>query len=126
MDHPIDKAVRDKLRALAPNQMALASAIGRSQGWLSKYMEGGGTATIDDVVRIAAAFIGVNVQPLSELERRLLKAFRGIPEERREDAVAVFEPIAKRYRLERPQGSTVTAAHTPPATARKERGKRKA
>jgi transcriptional regulator with XRE-family HTH domain len=83
LSHPIDQAVRSKLRELAPNQVALASAIGRSQGWLNKYMQGDGTATIDDLVRIACAFIGVNVQPLSELERRLLKAFRGIPDDLR-------------------------------------------
>jgi transcriptional regulator with XRE-family HTH domain len=124
LSHPIDQAVRSKLRELAPNQVALASAIGRSQGWLNKYMQGDGTATIDDLVRIACAFIGVNVQPLSELERRLLKAFRGIPEDRRDDAVAVFEPIAKSYRLGRPQGSTAPAVHTPPATSRKARGRR--
>jgi transcriptional regulator with XRE-family HTH domain len=128
MDHPIDAAVRAKLRELSPNQQALADVIGRSQGWLNKYMHGDGNATLDDIVRIAAAFVGVNVQPLTELERRLLKAFRAVRGERREDAVTVFENISKGklYRPEQPQESTEPTVHTPPATSRKGRGKRKA
>lgn len=126
LEHPIDAAIREKLRMLAPNQPALSGAIGRSQGWLNKYMNGDGNATIDDLVRIAAAFVGMNAEPLNDLERRLLRAFRRIPEDRKEDAVGVFEPIAKSYRLGRPQGSTAPVEHTPPASSHKGRGTRKA
>lgn len=124
MEHPIDAAVRAKLRELAPNQPELGATIGRSQGWVNKYMHGDGHATIDDVIRIAAAMIGVNVQPLTELERRLLKAWRRVPEARREDALVVLETVAKRYQLGQSQESTAPEAHTPPATNRKGRGKR--
>lgn len=124
MEHPIDAAVRAKLRELAPNQPALAATIGRSQGWVNKYMNGDGHATIDDVIRIAAALIGVNVQPLTEVERRLLKAWRRVPDGRREDALVVLETVAKRYQLQQSPESNEPEAHTPRATGRKERGKR--
>jgi transcriptional regulator with XRE-family HTH domain len=125
--HPIDAEVRERLRKSEPNQIELAKRIGRSQGWVNKYMNGGGTATIDDLIRIAAAMIGVESSPLTGLERRLLKAFRGIQDAaRRDDAVLVFEGIAKGYRRAQPPGSAAPAAHTPPATSRKARGKRKA
>lgn len=123
--HPIDAEIRERLRKSEPNQIELSKRIGRSQGWLNKYMNGGGNATIDDLIRIAAAMIGFEAAPLTGLERRLLKAFRGVRPERHEDAVVVFENIAK-GRLLRPQESDAPAAHTPPATSRKSRGKRKA
>lgn len=125
LTHPIDEAIREKVREMKPNQPALAAAIGRSQGWVNKFMHGDGNATIDDLVRIAAAIIGVNAQPLTELERRLLKVLRGIPEPRREDALSVLETVAKGYRHEPHQGLDAPAAHTPPATVHKARGTRK-
>ena len=122
--HPIDEEIRERLRRLNPNQVEFAKRIGRSQGWLNKFMNGAGHATIDDVIRITAAVIGADAAPLTELERRLLRSFRGIPNQgRREDAVAVFEGIAKSYQREPLQESDAPAAHRPQATSRKGRSK---
>lgn len=125
LQHPIDAAIRARLREMAPHQSSLAATIGRSQGWLNKFMNGGGNATIDDLVRIAAVFVGVAVQPINEPERRLLRAFRKVRADRQEDAVLVFENIAKGYRTERPQESIAREAHMPPATSRKARGRQR-
>lgn len=126
LGHPLDAAVRARIKASRPNQAEFAQKIGRSAGWLNKYMHGVGNATLDDVVRMLALLIGVEVQPLSGMERRLLKAWRGIPVERQEDAVVVLENVAKGYRRARSQELSGPAARTQPATARTGRGTRKA
>ena len=58
LQHPIDTEIRERLRRQAPNQIDLGKRIGRSQGWVNKYLNGVGHATIDDVIRIAALLIG--------------------------------------------------------------------
>lgn len=125
LTHPFDEVLRARLKAAQLNQAEVGKAIGRSGGWVNKYMHGAGNATIDDAIRIAALLNGVgNVATLSELERKLLKAFRGVPDERREDAVQVFQNIAKGH-LRGPQsGSGAPAAHTPPTTSRTKHGTR--
>lgn len=126
LDHPIDAGLRERLKTAKVNQADFARALGRSQGWLNKYMHGAGNATIDDVVRMLALLIGVEVQPLSALERRLLKAFRSIEEGVREDAAAVMENVARGFRRAPSQESDAPAAHTNPPKASRARGTRKA
>jgi transcriptional regulator with XRE-family HTH domain len=74
-----DARVRQKVRAARPNQKQLAKELGRSQGWVSKYLSGGNaTATIDDVAAMAS-FLNTTVSalvderpytPLTALERQ--------------------------------------------------------
>lgn len=123
--HPIDEEIRARLRAVAPNQADFAKAIGRSKGWLNKYMHGAGTATIDDVVRIAAMLIGATAAPaLTESERKLLRAWNQIPTESQADAVAFFEVYARRLRRAPPLQSTAPEEQTPRATKHRAHGKR--
>jgi len=122
--HPIDQELRERLRKIGPKQTEFARAIGRSQGWLNKYMNGAGAATIDDLVRIAAVLIGANVPSLTESEQRLLRAWKQIPESQRVDAVEFFENHARFLRRGRGRGSAAPAAQTPPATKSKARGTR--
>jgi transcriptional regulator with XRE-family HTH domain len=123
--HPFDEELRARLKAARPNQSDFGRAIGRSAGWVNKYMHGAGNATIDDAIRIAALLNGLeHASTLSESERRLLKAYRGIPDDRQEDAVVVFENVARGYRRVPPSESTAPTARTHPATARTKRGTR--
>lgn len=126
LGHPLDAAVRARIKAARPNQADFAQKIGRSAGWLNKYMHGAGNATLDDVVRMLALLIGVEVQPLSAMERRLLKAWRLIPMDRQDDAVAVLETVARGYRRAQPQESNAPAVRTSQATGRRARGKPRA
>jgi len=121
---PLDHSLRERLKAAKPNQAEFSRAIGRSAGWLNKYMHGAGTATIDDAVRIVALLIGVETSPLSELERRVVKALRAIPEERREDAAVVLESVAKTYRHARHPESAAPRPDTQRAIASRARGSR--
>src|SRR5437868_3502552 len=98
LPRPLDAALRERLKLTSVHQTHLAQAIGRSPSWLNKYMNGSGKATVDDVVRMVALLIGVNLQPLSGVESRVLKALRMVPEERREDAALVMVTAAKGYR----------------------------
>lgn len=123
LQHPIDAELRRRLRELGPNQIELARAIGRKQPWLNKYMQGGGKATIDDVIRIIAVLIGVETQSLTDVERRILKAVRTLPEERREDAVLSLEASARRYRTQHPKSGGQTRG-TPQTTKNTGRGTR--
>ncbi len=116
LKHPIDEEIRDRLRKLGPHQTTLAKRIGRSQGWLNKYMNGSGTATVDDVIRIAATFIDVVTPSLSEFDRRLLRALNQIPETSRLDALEFFEHHARLLRRGRSQRPAATTVHTPQET----------
>lgn len=124
LKHPLDAALRERLKAAGPKQQEFGKAIGRSAGWVNKYMHGAGNATIDDVVRIVALLIGVEVQPLTAIERRLLKAWRKIHPDRQDDAVVVLENVSKGYRRPQSQGSDGPEVRTPQATERTARGKR--
>ncbi len=92
--HPIDLAIRERLRSLDLKQRDLAKAIGRSPAWVSKYLSGVGHATVDDLIRIGA--IALDVQGLSELERRLLNAWTRLPPASQADAVKFFEDWVRR------------------------------
>lgn len=121
---PIDAALRARLKAAKPNQEQFGKAIGRSKGWVNKYMNGAGNATIDDAVRIAALLIGVETEPLSEWDRRALKVLRAAPKDRREDLVAVMETAARGYRRGQHPESNEPADGTPQATKSRARGTR--
>lgn len=120
--HPIDATVRAKLRDANVNQIAFAAAIGRSQGWLSRYIGGEGKATIDDVIRIAALLIGVGDQTLSESERRLIRALRKLPEDDVLDVLSYAEHRAKLARHAPLKESSAPAAQSLPATKKARRG----
>lgn len=122
--HPIDAEVRSRLRDAGINQIAVADAIGRSQGWLSRYIKGEGKATIDDVIRIAALLIGIGEQALSDSERELIRAFRKLEEDDRQDVVAYAKHRETLARHAPSKESSAPAARTTPATARKARGRR--
>lgn len=124
LQNTLDKAFRARLRDADLNQTEAARFIDRNQSWLNRYMHGAGHATIDDVLRLVAFLIGVETPPLSEMERRLLKAWRLIPENRQDDAVVVLENVAKGYRRQLSPESAAPAVRTPPATIRKARGTR--
>lgn len=121
--HPLDAELRERIRKSGVSETELARATGCNQSWLHKYANGSGHATIDDAVRILAILIGLETQPLSVLERRLLKAWRQTAEDRQEDAVAVFENIAKGYRRALPQESTGRVARKTQATSSRAREK---
>lgn len=122
--HPIDEEIRARLRAADLNQVTFSAAIGRSQGWLSRYISGEGKATIDDVVRIAALLIGISGQALSDTERRLMKALRKLEEDDRLDVLSYAEHRAKLARTATSKGSSAPATHTRPATKSTARGRR--
>lgn len=122
---PLDSALRARLRKAKPHQTEFAQAIGRSPAWLNKYMHGTGHATLDDAVRILALLIGVDQPQITVLERRVLKALRSVPEERREDAAYVMEIAAKGYLHGRYPISVVQVNRTPAATNRRAREKRR-
>lgn len=124
--HPFDEMLRSRLRAAAVHQAQFARAIGRSPGWLNKYMNGEGTASVDDAIRIAALLIGLEAPALSDQERKLLRVFRSIEsEERRDDAVEVLGTVAKRYRREPRPESGATLTRTDAHAGRKARSRPK-
>lgn len=126
LKHPIDAEIRGRLKQLGPNQKELAQGIGRSISWLNKYIHGAGNAAIDDLIRIAALMIGVEAQALSETERRLVRAWKQIPEDDQIAAVEFFENHARFLRRahEREQGGP--KGRTPRETKNTTRGKRRA
>ena len=61
---PMDARIRQQLRAARPNQRQLASRLGKSQSWVSKYLADGSViADVDDLVAIAE-FLGTSVTAL--------------------------------------------------------------
>lgn len=98
LQHPIDTEIRDRLRKLAPNQIEFAKRLGRSQGWLNKYINGAGHATIDDVIRIGAILIGVEAPRLTDAEQRLLRAWRRLPIAHQQDALEFLQAFVRRRR----------------------------
>lgn len=110
LTHPIDALVRQRLHDAEIHQTAFAKAIGRKPSWLNKYMNGAGDATIDDVIRMLALLIGIETEPLTALERRLVKTLRKIHPERQEDAVAIWENAAKGFpRAQSPESDAQSA-----------------
>lgn len=135
----VDTRIRTMLKAAKFSQSDLARALRRSQGWVNKYINGVGTATIDDVLGIAAFFgltlaqlIRVDTLPirlphadLSETERRLLRLWQRLRPDQHDDAFAVLGQMAKNARPSKasePLGPPLAAR---PATTRTAPGKRR-
>jgi transcriptional regulator with XRE-family HTH domain len=117
--HPIDTEIRDRLRILAPRQIEIAQRLGRSQGWLNKYIHGAGHATIDDVIKIAAILTGVDAPRLTDAERRLLRLWRGLEADDQQDVVDFLEMRGRRRRGQAAARSARTprgASHKGPDT----------
>ena len=115
VQHPLDAALREHLRALAPRQVEIAQRIGRSQGWLNKYIHGAGHATIDDVIKIAAVLTGVDAPRLTDAERRVLRLWRRLSADQQQDVIDFLELLARRRRSQ----SIGRAARTPRAGSNK-------
>jgi len=130
LPNPLDETIRKHLKATAyGRQGALAAVIGRERSWLNRYASGTNQATLDDVILLLAAFVrdarGVG-DTLTDRERLILKAFRGLAnDDRRDDAIGVVESMSKRDRA-RPRESTAPSGSTPRAAARTTRGKPRA
>lgn len=92
--HPIDAAIRERLRTLNLKQRDVAKAVNRTPAWVSKYLSGKGHATVDELIRIIAIALGV--EGLSDLERRLLKAWKRLPPASQTEAVEWFEDWVRR------------------------------
>lgn len=125
VEHPIDEAIRAWLERHVENQRALSVAAGHSTSWLHKYINGAGHATIDDLVRLAGLLFGLNLPAITETERKLLRAVQPLELSDQQDVLAYAELRAKRAPRGASTESSAPAAHTPQATSRKERGKRK-
>ena len=69
LTHPLDAALRARLKVADVHQSQFAKAIGRSPSWLNKYMNGAGNATLDDVVRMVALLIGVDLGNTAQTDR---------------------------------------------------------
>ena len=111
---PLDRLIRERLGARNLPQKNLAKAIGRSQGWVNKFLNGAGHATIDDLVRLLAYAIGM--QGLSDMERQLLKAWKRLPQGSQADAVEFFEDWVRReIRVARTRRIAADASGEPPA-----------
>lgn len=85
-DHPIDAHIREWLRAHVHNEKELSIQAGHGNAWLHKYINGNGAATVDDLVRVGAMLLGVNLPELSEDELKLVAIYRSFvdPDEREE------------------------------------------
>jgi transcriptional regulator with XRE-family HTH domain len=104
--HPIDTAISEYLRTVPLKQKDLAARIGRSAGWVSKFLSGTGHATIDDLIRIAA--VVMEIEGLSAEEWRLVKACRRIEKADHPRVAKFFETWARQeVQAARKRGSTV-------------------
>jgi transcriptional regulator with XRE-family HTH domain len=100
--HFLDAELRKWLRKFGPHQVDLAQRLNRSQGWVNKYMNGVGHATIDDAIRIAAILIGVDAERLTKDERRLVRDYRRLSPDRQQDAQGILKSLAGRRRSRTP------------------------
>lgn len=126
LEHPIDAEIRAWLKRHVDNESELSLSSGHSSSWLHKYINGAGHATIDDLVRLAALLMGVNLPVLSETERKLLKSVQALEEPDQLDVLAYAEHRARLARRGQLKESSAPMAQTPPAKARTTRGKRTA
>jgi len=122
--HPIDAAFRERLRALKPHRKELAKRIGRSQGWLNKYINGAGKATIDDVIRLAAiVLLGVDSPPMTAEQRRLLRDWDSLPPAGRRHVKQTLA-VWRAGRLEQRAKSSARSEQKTPGTSGKSPGTR--
>lgn len=120
--HPLDKELRARVKAARAVQINFAETIGRKGPWLNKYMNGGGSATVDDVIRMVALLIGLEGHEISATERRLLKAVQKLEEPDRLDLLAYAEHRAKLARRGPSKEPSEQVVRTKPETGRKARG----
>lgn len=135
----VDQRIRAKLREAGFSQSDLARALGRSQGWVNKYMNGVGTATIDDIIGIATffhmtllQFIGADALPvrmsmpdLSDVERRLVRGFRRIADQKVQwQALDIVLGLSRPSRREASRRSSQRTTQTSVSKERTARGKR--
>lgn len=120
--HPIDAEIRAWLKSHIDNESQLSVAAGHSTSWLHKYINGQGHATIDDLVRIAALLLGVNLPALSETERRLLEACRGLDEPDLQDVIAYVKHRGRLARNAQSKESSAPTGRSPRATTRAKHG----
>lgn len=114
--HHIDAEIRAWLKGHVDNQSELSLAIGRSKTWLHKYVNGQGTATIDDLVRLGGLIMGLNLPRLTATEQRLLKVVQSLNQTDQDDVMVYAEHRATLARRERLKESSEPGAKTPPAT----------
>jgi len=89
---PIDALLREHLRPRVAHQQNVAKQIGRSQGWLNKYLNGAGKASVDDLIRLIAVVVhGLGAAaPVTAAQRRLLKSWDRLSPQGRKAVAAVF------------------------------------
>jgi hypothetical protein len=101
----LDTFLRARLRESITNQKEVAKRIGRSQGWLNKYINGSGKATIDDVIRLVAiVLLGVD-ERLTREQRKLLRDWESVAPEHRKAAKQFFALWRERRPAPRPRPS---------------------
>ena len=127
-EHPIDHEVRARLLKLfesgAVTEAEFARRTSTKQPWLHRYARGEGHATIDEVIRLAAAAAGVQTVPLSGDEGELVRLWRGLGGEDDRDDVLAY--LRMRVRRRQQKESSAPAARTLPGKVRTTRGKPKA
>jgi len=101
----LDAALRTYLRHVNPNQKELAKYLGRSQGWLNKYINGAGRVSLNDAIRLAAiVLLGVApAPPLWAEERKLVRDFRSLSPRLRAQVRNVVTVLGKGQAVPRPK-----------------------
>lgn len=123
-DHPIDAHIREWLRAHVHNEREISFAAGHGNSWLHKYINGNGTATVDDLVRVAAMLLGVNLPELSADELRLVTVFRSFVEDDEREELLAYAKHREKLAAQRGalKESSGPMARNLPAKGRKARG----
>lgn len=125
-EHPIDEEVRARLLTLFESgtisEAEFARRSGTKQPWLYRYVRGNGQATIDEVIRLAAVYAGVQAMPLNGEETELVRLWRGLKsQDDQEDVLAYLRLRARRRQSKESSGPAI---ETHPVRANKARGKR--
>jgi len=116
--HPIDAALRERLRALIKDQKLIAKRIDRSQGWLNKYINGAGKATIDDAVRLAAIVLLGLDNPLTGEQRKLLRDWESLSADGRKQVKKFLALWRERRPAPRSKSSARADQKTPGTSGR--------
>lgn len=122
--HPIDAEIRAWLKRLVENKADFSVKVGHSSSWLHKYVNGDGHATIDDLVRLAALLIGLNLPLLSEADRKLLRLNQELGEADRQDVMAYAEHRVRLARRAPLKESSAPVARIPRVRGRRAHEKR--
>jgi hypothetical protein len=122
--HPIDAEIRAWLAEHVENESKLSLAVGHSKTWLHKYINGSGHATVDDLVRIAALLLGLNMPALNDSAQKMLKSFQALSADDQKDVIAYAEHRKRLALREASKESSEPVAQSPLVTTGKARGKR--